>query len=137
MKILIVFLLVTTIFAGCDKSEVGKPKEEILPLTEAVKTGDWMVIYAENNASVDMGLTFLKFNNAGVLVATKDGTPFNGSWKETNANGNNMLTVSITTTDTKLQKANRTWKVTGISEFFIDLKDANAAGNATVLLMKH
>ena len=137
MKLFIAFLLLTTTFMSCDKSEVNKPKEEILPVTEAVKTGDWMLIYNENNASVDVGLTFLKFSNAGSLVATKDGTPFNGTWKETNTGGNNVLTINITTTDAKLQKASRTWKVNSISEYFIDMKDTNAASNATVLLMKH
>ena len=138
MKAVISFLLLVAVaFASCDKSEVEKVEQGPLPVTAAVKTGDWMVTYMENNASTDMGLTFLKFNSAGTLVATKDGTPYNGTWTEANAGGNNTLTINITTSDVKLQKTNKTWKVTGTSEYFIDLKDPNAASNATVQLMKH
>ena len=137
MKFLMAFLLLTATFTSCDKSEVNKAKQETFPVTDAVKTGDWMVIYSENSATVDVGLTFLKFSNTGSLVATKDGVPFNGTWTETNTGGNNVLTINITTTDTKLLKANRIWKVTGVTEYFIDLKDSNAAGNATAQLMKH
>ena len=137
MKLLMAFLLLAATFTSCDKSEVGKTKQETFPVTDAVKTGDWMIIYLENNASVDVGLTFLKFGSTGSLVATKDGVAFNGTWTETNTGGNNLLTINITTTDAKLLKANRAWKVTGVTEYFIDLKDSNAAGNATVQLMKH
>jgi hypothetical protein len=70
-------------------------------------------------------------------VAIKNGAAFNGTWTEANTNGNNTLKLNITTTDAKLQKTNRTWKVTGVSEYFIDLKDTDAASSATVQLMKH
>ena len=73
MKIFLPFLLLIAIaFTGCDKSEVQKT-EEPLPVTDAVRTGDWMVLYFENNASMDIGLTFLKFSTTGSLVATIDG----------------------------------------------------------------
>lgn len=134
---LFISLMLLTVFtvSGCDKSEVNKPPD-VLPLTVAVKTGDWMITYFVNNASMDMGVTLLKFNTAGNLAATKDGTPYNGTWTETNTGGNNMLAINITTSDTKLKKANGTWKVVNITEYFIDLKDPNAA-NITIQLMKH
>lgn len=119
MRRLISFaLLIAFTTTGCDKSEVEKNEQVPMPVTNRVKTGDWMVTYIENNASMDMGLTFLKFNSTGTLVATKDGTRYNGVWTEANTSGNNTLTINITTSDTKLQKANKTWKVTGTSECF-------------------
>ena len=137
MKLSLSFLLLIAIaFTGCDKSEVKKAGEQ-LPVTDAVKTGNWMVLYFENNASMDIGLTFLKFSTTGSLVATIDGTDYNGTWTEANTGGNNTLTINISTNDTKLQRANRTWKVINVSEYLIDLKDANAASNATAQLMKH
>src|SRR5687767_10250284 len=118
MKLFLPFLLLIAIaFTGCDKSDNQKT-EEPLPVTNAVKTGDWMVFYFENNTSIDMGLTFLKFSTTGSLVATKDGIDYNGTWAEANTGGNNTLTINITTTDTKLQRANRTWQVTNVSEYY-------------------
>lgn len=137
MKYLIFILLIPLMFMECTKSEEKKTGQTSLPVTEAVKTGDWMVTYFINNVVTDMGLTFLKFNKTGSLTATKDGTPYTGTWTETNTGGNNMLAINITTSDVKLQRANATWKVMNISEYFIDLKDPTAAGNVTVQLMKH
>jgi len=137
LKFLLPFLLLIAIaFTGCDKSEVNKTGEQ-MPVTNAVKTGNWMVLYFENNAAMDIGLTFLKFSTTGSLVATIDGTDYSGTWTEANTGGNNTLTINISTNDTKLQRANRTWKVTNVSEYLIDLKDSNTTSNATVQLMKH
>ena len=108
-----------------------------MPVTEAVKTGDWMVTYFENNNTVDIGVPFLKFNSTNKLVATLDGNIYNGTWFEANTGGNNTIELNITTTNTKLLKANRTWSVVRITEYNVYLKDANTASNATIQLMKH
>ena len=130
-------LLAVVALAGCSKSDNEKTEQSPLPFTAAVKNGDWMVTYMVNNASMDMGVTFLKFNANGSVVATKDGAPYNGTWTETNTAGTNTLTLNVTTSDVKLQRVNATWKVLNISEYYIDLKDPAAGSNITVQLMKH
>ena len=133
----ITFLLLTAFsFAACDKSEVNKQRET-LSVSNVVKTGDWMVLYFENNVSMDIGVTFIKFSSTGSAVATKDGTNYNGTWTEANTGGNHTITINIATTDSKLQLANGTWKVVNIAENLIDLKDTNVSGKATIQLMKH
>jgi hypothetical protein len=130
-------LLAVVALAGCSKNDNEKTEQSPLPFTAAVKNGDWMVTYMVNNASMDMGVTFLKFNANGSVVATKDGAPYNGTWTETNTAGTNTLTLNVTTSDVKLQRVNATWKVLNISEYYIDLKDPAAGSNIAVQLMKH
>jgi hypothetical protein len=138
MKLTIPFLLLMTFaLASCDKSEVNKTEEGRLPVTEAVKTGDWMVTYFENNRSIDIGMTFIKFNSTGSLVATQEGTDYNGTWTEKNTARNNTLTINITTASSSLKNVNRVWKVENISEYIIDLKDPSVGSKSTVQLMKH
>jgi hypothetical protein len=138
MKLIPFLLLIAFSVTSCDKSEVNKPEQQgPLPITEAVKTGDWMVTYLENNAPMDIGMTFIKFNSAGTLVATQEGTNYNGTWTEKNTGGNNTLTINITTTSTSLKMVNRVWKAENISEYIIDLKDPAVGSKATVQLMKH
>lgn len=138
MKVLITFLLLIAFASsGCDKSEVNKASQVPTSVAAAVKTGNWMVEYFESTSSVDMGATFIKFESTGSLVATKDGVPYNGSWKEADTNGSKTLTINITTNDEKLQKTNKTWDVTAITEYFINLKDNNASTGVTAQLMKH
>lgn len=138
----ILFLLMGVGFYSCDKSALQEETQtqQNLPMTAAIKTGDWMInVYMENgvNLSADFGLTMIKFNTNNTLVATKDGNPYNGTWSETNTAGNNMFTINISTADNKLKKANGTWKVAGITEYFIDIKDGNTTGNCSINLMKH
>lgn len=133
MRVMLFAMLVCFVFASCTKKE----DDQNLTITEAVKTGDWMLLYFENGNSIDIGnSTFLKFNSTGSVVATMDAIPYTGTWTEAN-NETTTLTLNITTTDTKLQKANKTWKLTSITEGFINFKDANPSGNATLQLMKH
>ena len=134
MKLFISLLCLIAVATGsCTKNEV----ETEITLSEAVKSGDWMVLYFENNTSVDMGATFLKFQPLGKLVATKDGATYTGTWTEANAQNANTVTINLTTTDVKLQRTNRTWNVVKVSESLIDLQGADAGSNITVQLMKH
>lgn len=120
------------IATGCSKSEEAADADNST-VAAAVKTGDWMVIYTENNTAVDVGLTMIKFNSNGSLTVNKDGTNHNGTWAESKTGSNHTLMMNLTTTDATLQKVNRTWKVTNVSASWIDLAD----GNAAVGLMKH
>ena len=134
MRVMLFAMLVCFVFASCTKKE----DEQNLTITEVVKTGDWMLLYFENGNSIDIGnSTFLKFNSTGSVVATMDAIPYTGTWTEVNTNETTTLNLNITTTDTKLQKANKTWKLTRLTEGFINFKDANPSGNATLQLMKH
>ena len=134
MRVIAFAMLVCFVFASCTKKE----DEQNLTITEVVKTGDWMLLYFENGNSIDIGnSTFLKFNSTGSVVATMDAIPYTGTWTEVNTNETTTLNLNITTTDTKLQKANKTWKLTRLTEGFINFKDANPSGNATLQLMKH
>jgi hypothetical protein len=137
MKLLGTLFIVTTfLIAGCDKS-AANAEQDPKRVTNALKAGNWMLLIMENNIVSEGGDIFLKFNEAGTLVATKDGGSFNGTWTEANTTGSKTLTLNIATSDVLLKKANRTWKITGIAEYFIDLKDDNAPGNVTAQLMKH
>jgi hypothetical protein len=142
MKALLSILVLLTglNLVSCTKTS-GDPITGLLPVTLAVQTGDWMVsTYTENgaNKSPDFGLTFLKFSANGGLVATKDGAVYSGTWTEVNAGGINTLAINIGTPDVMLKKANGTWKVTSVTEFYIDLKDgSSAATSSTINLMKH
>ncbi|HVG16378.1 MAG TPA: hypothetical protein VM935_15510 [Chitinophagaceae bacterium] len=130
------FLVVTFLLSGCDKSEVNA-NQDPKQISSALKTGNWMILIMENNIVLEGADTFLKFNEAGTLVATKDGASCNGTWTETNTTGTKTFTLNIATSDVVLKKANRAWKVSGIAEHYIDLKDDNAPGNITAQLMKH
>ena len=134
LRVLICMLIYFTL-TSCSKSEDEK---EQITISSAVKTGDWMLLYFENGNSIDIGnATFLKFNSSGSLIATMDGTPYNGTWIEGNTGGNTTLTLNISTNDTKLVKANKIWQMTSITEGYITFKEASTTGNSTLHLMKH
>jgi hypothetical protein len=136
MKFLSSLLLGIFLITGCDKSEVDAGQDPKM-VTNALKTGNWMILIMENNIVLEGPDTFLKFDESGTLVATKNGASFNGTWTETNTTTAKTFTVNIATSDAILKKANRSWKVSRIEEYFIDLKDDNAPGNITAQLMKH
>ena len=135
-RVIAISLFIAFWMAACNKTEAEKPEPGPMPVTNMVKTGDWMVTYMENNVMVDVGLIFLKFDASGTLVATKNGAYYNGTWTEANTAGNNTLSLSISATDAKMQKLNKKWGVTDVSEYIINLKDPDA-NHVTVQLMKH
>ncbi|NTS40771.1 MAG: hypothetical protein EOO06_14460 [Chitinophagaceae bacterium] len=137
MKLIFVYsLLIALFFTGCKKSGGEYPERELVSVSNAVKTGDWMVIYMENSVAKDIGTVFLQFDAAGTLVATRSGLPYNGTWSETNTAGSHTLTLAITTSDALLQQVNKQWVVVKTTLQTIDLKDPGA-NQVTVQLMKH
>ena len=95
--------------------------------------------YAENGNSLinEIGLAFIRFDSSGSLVVTKEGNTYAGTWVENKSETTHTLKLNISTTDAKLQKISGTWKVTGVSEYFIDLKDGKTSGSSNMNLMKH
>ncbi|MES2773800.1 MAG: hypothetical protein V4722_06430 [Bacteroidota bacterium] len=144
MKRFSLFLLLAlsaTLFS-CEKKDATPETPAATPVTDAIKTGDWMVnIYMENGANITptIGLVYIKFAVNGTLTGTKNGSiTFTGTWKESNSGGVNTFKMDLTTTDTKVAKISGTWKVTNIVPGYIDIVDGNtAATSSSINLMKH